>query len=81
MNPHESAPNRTRAEFLQWAKDRAGAYLDRGQVAAGLASFMSDIKQHPEIQPAAIELLFGIEAFAGNLKTAEQARKFINGTN
>jgi hypothetical protein len=103
----------TRAEHLQWAKDRALAYLNppevvehigerngRSRVTAdgtehrswppevtpkqlsdALASILSDLRKHPEIDPSAAEMVFGMEAFSGGLKTAESVRHFINGIN
>jgi hypothetical protein len=38
----------TRTKHLQWCKDRAIQYLDKGDVAQGMASFTSDMSKHPE---------------------------------
>lgn len=38
----------TRAEHLQWCKDRANEYIERGEIAQGMASFTSDMTKHPE---------------------------------
>ena len=37
----------TRDEHLQWCKDRALAYLEKGKIAEGMASFTSDMSKHP----------------------------------
>ena len=38
----------TRSEHMQWAKDRALAYLDDGDVANARGSMLSDLAKHPE---------------------------------
>ena len=38
----------TRDEHLQWSKDRALDYLNRGKVADAMTSFMSDATKGPE---------------------------------
>lgn len=43
--------NVTRAEHLQWSKERALEYLEKGDLANGLASFMSDLGKHDEMAP------------------------------
>lgn len=37
----------TRAEHMQWAKDRAFGFLDDGDAINALASFRVDIAKHP----------------------------------
>ena len=39
----------TRAEHLQWAKDRALEYLP-AEPAQGMTSMMSDLSKHPELK-------------------------------
>tara|TARA_R110002095_G_scaffold175043_3_gene152549 strand:- start:214 stop:435 length:222 start_codon:yes stop_codon:yes gene_type:complete len=36
----------TRDQHLQWAKDRAKALLNSGDIAGGMASFTSDMGKH-----------------------------------
>jgi hypothetical protein len=38
----------TREEHLQWAKDRAIEYVDRGDIVGAFASFTSNCKKHDE---------------------------------
>lgn len=38
----------TRLEHLAWCKQRALAYLDRGDLRNALSSMMSDMQKHPE---------------------------------
>jgi hypothetical protein len=71
----------TRAEHLQWAKDRALEYVQNGDFAGACASMLSDLNKHPQIDPSAAKTVFGIEAFTGGLNTADKVRHFINGIN
>jgi hypothetical protein len=43
---------RTRAEHLEWCKQRAREYLDRGDLANAVASMGSDMDKHPETRMA-----------------------------
>lgn len=71
----------TRAEHLQWAKDRAAAYLDKSDAPQAMASFISDMgkhegtKDHPFLQ-APMSALFFTHA-----EDVEGMRKHINGFN
>lgn len=38
----------TRAEHLQWCKDRAMEYVNRGDLLDAVTSMMSDLEKHPE---------------------------------
>ncbi|MBO0360654.1 hypothetical protein J0X19_22025 [Hymenobacter sp. BT186] len=71
----------SRAEHLQWAKDRALAYVDAGDLASAGASFLSDLSKHPAIKPGTVHLLYALEALSGGLNTPDKVRAFINGTN
>ncbi len=37
-----------RQQHLQWCKDRALDYLNRGKIAEGMASFTSDMGKHED---------------------------------
>ena len=39
---------RTRQEHLQFCKERAMEYVNRGELLEGVTSMMSDINKHPE---------------------------------
>ena len=68
----------TRAEHLAWAKERALEYLP--DVNQALASFISDLGKHEELQDhPAKELLFQ-HAFSG-LLDVPKCRELIEGTN
>lgn len=70
----------TRAEHLQWAKDRALAYLP-GNPQEALVSMMSDLGKHEDLtNHAAIDLGFML-FLSGNLATPEKVREFIEGFN
>jgi len=71
----------TRAEHLQWCKDRALAELDPDGVPQAWASMCSDLGKHPETENhAAIELGM-LMLISGHLSTTKQMRDFINGFN
>jgi hypothetical protein len=42
----------TREEHLEWCKQRAREYLDRGELADAVASMGSDMDKHPETRMA-----------------------------
>jgi len=42
----------TREEFLDWAKKRALAYLDRGDLRNAVVSMCSDLKKNPRVYDA-----------------------------
>ncbi len=70
-----------RNEHLQWCKDRAMEYIDQNEVADGVASFMSDMTKHPETEGHSALELMTMMLVSGQLETARQARKFIEGFN
>jgi hypothetical protein len=43
---------RTREEHLEWCKQRAREYVDRGELADAVASMGSDMDKHPETRMA-----------------------------
>jgi hypothetical protein len=73
----------TREEHLQWAKDRALEYADRGDVAYAIGSLRSDLRKHPETaQSVGVidELMFPL-AMIGDFERPGELRKFIEGFN
>jgi hypothetical protein len=71
----------TRAEHLQWCKDRALEYVDTGDINNALASMASDLNKHDETKGhSAIGLGMMLKA-SGNLNSPNEMRKFINGFN
>jgi hypothetical protein len=74
-------PNRTRAEHVAYCKSRALEYVDAGQLTDALASILSDLRKHPDVNVLAIDMVYGMEALTGGLDTAAGVRKFIEGIN
>jgi len=71
----------TREEHLQWCKDRALEYVDRGDLQEAIASMLSDISKHPETKSDLLSQLGVGLLMTGSLNTPDEARKFINGFN
>jgi hypothetical protein len=72
-----------RAEHLQWAKDRALDYADKGDTGNAIASLRSDLGKHPETA-ASCEIIDGLMmplAMIGNFDRPGELRKFIEGFN
>jgi hypothetical protein len=72
----------TRAEHLAWAKQRALAYLERGDIQNAFASIASDLGKHSETRGhAALELGMMLLVSGVDLRTPAEMRKFIEGIN
>lgn len=74
----------TRAEHIAWCKQRALFELEQptaGNVANALASLLSDLQKHDETRDHPALLLAGGLMLLGQLNSAEEVRKFIEGTN
>lgn len=71
----------TREAHLQWCKDRANEYLTNGDVTKAIASMCSDMQKHEGTQNHAALLLMLQLQMAGNLSTADDAKRFIDGFN
>jgi len=73
----------TRAEHLQWAKDRANEYVDMGDLSQAFASLASDLSKHPELFDAnqLNSTLGAAQLFSGMLDTPEKMRRWIEGFN
>jgi hypothetical protein len=70
-----------RAEHLQWAKDRALEYADRGDVTNAVASMASDLRKHPDTENRAGAQLMVMLAMSGKFDQPGELRKFIEGFN
>lgn len=70
-----------REEHLEWCKKRALEYIDRGDIANGITSMMSDLNKHEgtAIKPGGIISALGLNAAISNDIT--EARRFIEGFN
>jgi len=51
----------TRTEHLAWCKQRALEYVERGDLVNAMASFGSDMRQHPETDTDTVTVLLGME--------------------
>jgi len=71
----------TRAEHLQWCKDRAMEYVANGDIAQAIASMSSDLGKHPETRNHLGIQLGVMMLCSGALRTQQQAREFIEGFN
>ena len=71
----------TRDEHLQWAKDRALEYADKGDVANALSSITSDLNKHPETKGHSGLELMGMLAVSGHLNSPAELRRYIEGFN
>lgn len=70
---------KTRHEHLEWCKQRALEYIDRGNTSQAYASICSDLSKHPETEshPA---MSLGMSLMMGeHLNTLQEMRKFIDG--
>jgi len=80
-NSSEERGAMTRAEHLQWAKDRALEYADQGDVGQAMASLGSDLNKHPETKGHSGMELMMMLAMGGHLDSPAELRKFIEGFN
>lgn len=71
----------SRAEHLQWCKDRVLQYVDNDDPAQALTSMLSDLRKHRELaNHAAIELT-GMLMIGGHLNDVDKVRRHIEGFN
>lgn len=64
----------TRIEHLNWCKERANKYLDKGEVLKAISSFCSDLNKHKETENHP-----GMKRIGLVLNSALDAREFIEG--
>ena len=67
----------TRAEHLEWCKQRAFEYCEAGDTLGAFASMASDLGKHPETQGHAGLELGMLQMIAGRLSTPTQMRTFL----
>jgi hypothetical protein len=70
-----------RQEHLEWCKKRALQYVEAGDIPQAVASMTSDLRKHPETENHAAIMLGVMMLMSGNLRTIEEARRFIEGFN
>lgn len=71
----------TRAEHLQWCKDRALEYADVGDLLNAFASMVSDLGKHRETAGHVGIKLGTMEFMGGFLNTPDRMRHWIEGFN
>jgi len=71
----------TRAEHLEWCKQRAREYCDRGDAMNALTSMFSDLEQHPETAGHKGSQIGLMLMLGGQLSEPAEARRFIDGFN
>lgn len=73
----------SRQEHLAWCKKRAFEYVDVGDTDQAFASFMSDVRKHPETESIGhtIAILGMPLKMMGALDSPEEMRKHIDGYN
>jgi hypothetical protein len=71
----------TRAEHLQWCKDRALEYVELGDLDNAIASMQSDLNKHPETQlPMTIKRATDLQIIY-RTQTKQHVINWINGFN
>ena len=72
-----------RSEHLSWAKGRALAYLEHGQLENALSSFLSDMSKHPQTaQHMALSGPLGAEGLdAVQRRDGARLKQWIEGFN
>lgn len=70
----------TRAEHLQWCKDRAAQYTQIGDHQNAMKSFLSDLNKHPETESHPVIQLSMMLMISGRLNSTKEVAEFIIGT-
>lgn len=68
-----------RAEHLDWAKTRALAYVDQGDVKNAMASFVSDVDKHPGTAGIIVGAISMIGMSAAINDDPNEMRRWIEG--
>jgi hypothetical protein len=71
----------TRAEHLNWCKNRANQYVDAGDFTQAFNSMVSDLGKHSQTAGHGAIQLGMMMLISGNLSTEKAMRDFINGFN
>lgn len=69
----------TRNEYLDWCKQDAKRYLDRGDLAGAVTAMLSDLNNNPETSNHPMINLGAMMMFGGLLNTKDEVEKFILG--
>jgi hypothetical protein len=68
----------TRAEHLEWCKQRAREYLDSGDTMNAIVSMMSDLRKHPETDKCS-NAVAALGLWSAAKQDVNAARRFIEG--
>lgn len=71
----------TRAKHLEWCKQRALQYCERGDIQQAVASMGSDMGKHPETDGHPAIALMVQMLMSGLFSTPADCAKFIKGFN
>ncbi|MEH2201188.1 hypothetical protein [Nostoc sp.] len=71
----------TRQQHIKWAKQRAIALAESGNLVDAFGSICSDLQKHPETQGHSACELGMVLYLGGHLATKEQMIEFIKGFN
>lgn len=69
----------TRAEHLAWAKERALEYVIGGDMTSAIASMLSDLGKHPELERSVA--LGAVLSLTINRRGPDEVRRWIQGFN
>jgi hypothetical protein len=72
---------KSRAEHLQWAKERALQYVDANELEAAFTTMASDLQKHKETAGHVGVTLGLLQKLGGHLNTQDSMRDYINGFN
>ena len=72
---------KTRAEHLEWCKQRAREYCERGDTMNAMTSMFSDLEKHPETAGHKGFEIGLMLILIGGLRDQAEARRFIDGFN
>ena len=70
-----------RAQHLNWCKERALEYINRGDVKEAFASFQSDMSKHSETATHIALEMGTMLLISGNLSTSNEMKNWIKGFN
>lgn len=71
----------TRKEHLEWCKNRALEYVESGDCENAVASMLSDLRKHPELEDHMGGKLGMMLLVGGQLGHPDQVRSWIVGFN
>ncbi len=71
----------TRGDHLEWCKERARRYLDKGDVANAIASMLSDMNKHTETKLGIDSSLYALGMMCVANNDWPGAKRFVEGFN